>query len=113
MTKEIAIGQLFGTLIWSSDLDEFSNEDILKEDAKKLQGLFEDFYSTNMELLENEEQDLSQIAHDFVLTCNGHGAGFWDGDYNEGDKLTELCKPYGTFEPYATDDDKISIMFSK
>src|SRR6266851_3222861 len=24
-----------------------------------------------------------RIAHDFWLTRNGHGAGFWDGDYPE------------------------------
>ena len=43
--------------------------------------------------------DDKQAGHDFHLTRNGHGAGFWDGDYPEhGDKLTEACEPYGTFE---------------
>lgn len=37
-----------------------------------------------------------QIGHDFWLTRNGHGAGFWDRGLGElGDKLTALCKPYG------------------
>lgn len=37
---------------------------------------------------------------DFHLTRNGHGAGFWDGDWPDdlGRKLTALAKPYGTCE---------------
>lgn len=38
----------------------------------------------------------AQHGHDFWLTRNGHGAGFWDRGYGElGDKLTDACKPYG------------------
>jgi hypothetical protein len=42
--------------------------------------------------------DSSQVAHDFWLTRNGHGAGFWDGDYEQnglGKKLTELADRFG------------------
>lgn len=36
------------------------------------------------------------IGHDFCLTRNGHGAGFWDrGLGHLGDYLTEACKGYG------------------
>jgi hypothetical protein len=35
------------------------------------------------------------IEHDFFLTRNGHGAGFWDGDYKNGEKLTEIAKSFG------------------
>jgi hypothetical protein len=37
-----------------------------------------------------------QCGHDFSLTRNGHGAGFWDRGYGPlGDKLTQACRPYG------------------
>ena len=37
-----------------------------------------------------------QNGHDFWLTRNGHGAGFWDRDYGDvGDRLSEACKAYG------------------
>lgn len=37
-----------------------------------------------------------QIGHDFSLTRDGHGTGFWDRGLGErGDYLTNLCKPYG------------------
>lgn len=44
-------------------------------------------------------QGLDRIDHDFWLTRNGHGAGFWDGDYADreadedfGDLLTSIVK---------------------
>lgn len=46
-------------------------------------------------------------GHDFWLTRNGHGAGFWDGDYTNGDQLTTLCKPYGVIDLYVGDDGLI------
>ena len=43
---------------------------------------------------------ISQAGHDFWLTRNGHGAGFWDGDWPiYGDMLTEGSKCYGEFYP--------------
>ena len=36
-------------------------------------------------------------GHDFALTRNGHGAGFWDRGLGEmGDMLSKECKPYGS-----------------
>ena len=35
-------------------------------------------------------------GHDFWLTRNGHGAGFWDGDWPAyGDMFTAISKGYG------------------
>ncbi len=47
-----------------------------------------------------------QAGHDFWLTRNGHGAGFWDGDWPEpyADMLTEGSKCYGEFQIYLGDD---------
>jgi len=48
--------------------------------------------------------DLGRAGHDFWLTRNGHGAGFWDGDWPEedGDKLTELSKQFGEYHLYVS-----------
>jgi hypothetical protein len=50
-----------------------------------------------------------QVAHDFWLTRNGHGAGFWDGGYEEADgkKLTASAKKFGEHNLYVGDDKKI------
>ncbi len=38
-----------------------------------------------------------KAGHDFWLTRNGHGAGFWDGDWPEdaGERLTKASKKFG------------------
>jgi hypothetical protein len=50
-----------------------------------------------------------QGGHDFWLTRNGHGAGFWDGDWSEpyGDALDKLSKHFGEVYLYVGDDGKI------
>jgi len=53
--------------------------------------------------------DESQCGHDFWLTRNGHGCGFWDRGLGElGDKLTKICKEFGEAYPYA-DEGKIYL----
>ena len=44
----------------------------------------------------------AQAGHDFWLTRNRHGAGFWDGDWPQevGAKLTDACRPYGGVDLY-------------
>ena len=51
-------------------------------------------------------EEIGRIAHDLFLTRNGHGAGFWDGDWPEpeGSVLTLLAEEMGEAEPYAGDD---------
>ena len=53
--------------------------------------------------------DETDIAHDFWLTRQGHGAGFWDGDYPDeiGDKLTEIANEFRELYIYVGDDGKL------
>lgn len=50
-----------------------------------------------------------QAGHDFWFTRNGHGCGFWDGDWPEpyASKLTEAAKEFGEVSLYVGDDGKI------
>ena len=50
-----------------------------------------------------------QAGHDFWLTRQGHGAGFWDGDWPEpyAAMLTKGAECYGEFQTYAGDDGLI------
>jgi hypothetical protein len=57
----------------------------------------EDFCESNAELLEQAGDD-AQNGHDFWLTRNGHGAGFWDGAV--GDELSKASKVYGSVDLY-------------
>ena len=50
-----------------------------------------------------------RAGHDFWLTRNQHGAGFWDGDYPEPQaaRLTKASQAYGEFDLYVGDDGRI------
>lgn len=42
----------------------------------------------------DENFDYEAAGHDFWLTRNHHGAGFWDGDWEHGDELTKIAHQY-------------------
>ena len=50
-----------------------------------------------------------RAGQDFWLTRNGHGCGFWDGDWAEpaATKLTEASKAFGEVSLYIGDDGLI------
>lgn len=54
---------------------------------------------------------LGRAGHDFWLTRNGHGAGFWDGDWPEpfAAQLTAAAKAFGECNLYAGDDGRLYI----
>jgi hypothetical protein len=63
------------------------------------------FRAENAHDIEGQEK---RAGHDFWLTKNHHGAGFWDGDWPEaGDRLTEACKKYPEVSLYIGDDGLI------
>lgn len=69
----------------------------------------EDFKQANKADLKGE--DMVRAGHDFFLTRNRHGAGFWDGNYEEskGKRLTESAHVYGeTYETFNEDSGKLS-----
>lgn len=51
--------------------------------------------------------DYEQAGHDFWLTRNRHGAGFWDGDWPNGDELTAAAHTYGEFDLYVGEDGMV------
>lgn len=52
--------------------------------------------------------DITQAGHDFWLTRNGHGAGFWDRGLDDlGDRLTKACKDFHEVDLYVGDDGLI------
>ena len=60
----------------------------------------EAFFRANQSDVEHYDQE--QVAHDFWLTRNGHGAGFWDGDYPKdvGERLTDSAHKFGEVNLY-------------
>lgn len=52
----------------------------------------------------------ARAGHDFWLTRNGHGAGFWDGDWPEAaaTRLTDAAHAFGEVNLYVGDQGRIS-----
>lgn len=95
-----------GNMLGNYD-DDFGPDAFDEASLKQAATDLESFLEEAAELLEGHDDE--QAAHDFWLTRNGHGAGFWDGDYQHGDKLTELAKAYGSTDVYETDDGELAL----
>lgn len=51
-----------------------------------------------------------QIGHDFWLTRNGHGAGFWDrGRGDVGEKASDIARTFSSVYVWAADGDTFLI----
>ncbi len=69
---------------------------------------FRDYVRETLGAEAAEQVDTSCGGHDFWLTRNAHGAGFWDGDWGTlGDDLTKASKTFGSCDLYVGDDGKI------
>jgi hypothetical protein len=54
--------------------------------------------------------DGTELGHNFWLTRNGHGTGFWDRGLGDiGNELSNLAKSYGTSDAYIGDDGKVYL----
>jgi hypothetical protein len=102
-------------LIWQSidehgeTMDQFSIDDFHDADAvsQDVINFIESVPAKDMHAYLNLF-DIGQFAHDFCLTRNGHGTGFWDRGLGElGNRLTELSQPWGSSSVYVTCDGKL------
>lgn len=57
--------------------------------------------------------EMAYAGHDFWLTREGHGCGFWDGDWPEelGKALTKLSKEFGETCGLTVDEDGLIYFF--
>lgn len=104
-------------ILESDPLDShFSFEDFTAEALriaeKDVSDWFDRLESTDLYDRALEYTDDDHIAHDFWLTRNGHGAGYWDGDYSKdddtlGDELTTACEAFRERDVYIGDDCKL------
>lgn len=92
----------------------YDMNDIAPDTLKQMKADCDKFQRENGELIRDcvrgsgEYSVEEQAGHDFWLTRNGHGAGFWDGDWPEtGDALTAAAKKFGEYDLYLGDDGKV------
>jgi len=91
-----------------NSLDYLGLHDIAPETIAKAVDDCAAFQAEYQALLE-EAGDDSQNGHDFWLTRNRHGAGFWDRGYPKpiGDGLTKAAHSYGESNWYVGDDGMV------
>jgi hypothetical protein len=73
--------------------DNYSQDDI---DHKALKTMVADCERFQRDNWDDIAGCASIAGHDFWLTRNGHGSGFWDGDWDKetGERLTKACEQY-------------------
>lgn len=86
----------------SLENENYSIEDIDKNTLVSLEKDCRSFFDDNYSLIKD---NLERAGHDFWLTSNRHGAGFWDGDWEKeiGRKLTEESHNYSERNFYVLD----------
>ena len=88
------------------ELDSKDFSDLAPEALQRAKSDVQAFIQAAGSLL--DQLDDKQTGHDFWLTRNGHGAGFWDRGLGEvGEKLSELSDKAGQVDLYAGDDGKL------
>ena len=112
----------FEAALWSSTGDDdepldanYGIEDFAPETSEKMIADCANFQERFGSLIEDDDPRESDeygrwalAGHDFWLTRNGHGAGFWDGDWpKHGDELDKAAHEYGEFDLYVSDDGLI------
>ena len=129
---ECELDQYIATAMWSTNADHldpegtgeagaledhYSASDLAPETRESMRADLADFIQhADPRALAFWEAELGagSIGHDFWLTRNGHGAGFWDRftrgvGQSFGNHLTEKARPYGESYLYAGDDGRLYI----
>lgn len=98
-------------------LDEYSIYDFSKEAIELAVKECSEFLEKTYNLVSNEENctyggcpSIEYAGHDFWLTRNGHGCGFWDGDWPKfGKRLTILTKKYRELNIWINDNNELEF----
>jgi len=114
MTREqtVFIDSFFEALFWSEGeaFYDLIYTDLEYGDAEELISDCLGFLSEASTLLARTAMTFESAGHNFLLTRNGHGAGFWDRGLGEaGDKLTDKSKVYGNVHLDIGDDGKVYV----
>lgn len=103
--------------LWASSCEEGEGLDRghdISDIAPETRTQARDDVSNFVALLQREGVDWQdamspeQFGHDFWLTRNGHGAGFWDRGLDAlGDTLTKWADTFKAVDMYVGDDGKV------
>jgi len=111
------IEAMFFTSTGTDDVPHGASLADMADDA--MSQMFEDcerFKVANLDVIlaaisKAEDLDLEHAGRDFWYTRNGHGCGFWDGDWPEpyATRLTDAAKMFGDTSLYRGDDGRLYL----
>jgi hypothetical protein len=100
-------------LLWSSgeEFDEYTVRDIYAPDVDRVAKEVINFCFMIGGIIPDDLMTNEQMGHDFALTRNHHGAGFWDRDYPKhlSDMLTETSHSFGEINIYIDGEGAIRL----
>jgi hypothetical protein len=108
-TKHYIIAALWSTTDDNNYEGDFLDKNYTVEDihADTLAKIIEDCAKFQMENSNDIGDRYEDAGHDFLLTRNHHGCGFWetpDWAKEAGERLTEAADKFGEFDLYVGDD---------
>lgn len=124
INKDSLLSSYFETALWAStdESDEsggepldanHSIEDFTIEGLKRMIAMTLDFVGAPgvADAINATLDDWGLAGHDLWLTQNGHGAGFWDGDWPEPEAtlLTEAAHRVGGADIYVGDNGRLYV----
>ncbi len=115
-TTETVLDAYIECALWASTGEDdepldalYSRDDLDDSAVASMREDIADFLDSLKDIDVTEISD-SQMGHDFWLTRNRHGAGFWDrGLGSLGNDLTKRAHAYGSSDLYVGDDGQIHI----
>lgn len=88
----------------------YSMTDIAPETLRSMRDDCARFQEAHAALIERAGLSAESAGHDFWLTRNRHGAGFWDRGLGDvGEKLTDAARAFGECNLYVGDDRRIYL----
>lgn len=109
--------QYLRTALWSTTDDDgnpldrsYDISDFSIDSIKVAQSELDKFLDLALPLIpEDSPFTWEDLTHDFWLTRNRHGAGFWDGEYPEplSTQLTNISHQFSEITVYVGDDGKL------
>lgn len=92
---------------WPECYDNDYGDKLTDSEREELLNDAVEFFVDNLaDFVNDEVNDAKHAGRDFHFTRNGHGCGFWDGDWptDVGQRLTESAKVYSSCELFGTRD---------
>lgn len=105
--KDIILKHYLVAALWTAELDNRTIDEVSPSSLERATKDVDSFVDKAGSLLNDIDEE--QIGHDFWLSRNGHGAGFFDRELGEiGDKLQEISRNFKEINVF--DEGKIVII---